>query len=287
MLWSAVMKSLRVQARWPVLVFGLMGSLSAAAHDFWIQPDEFWVQPQARAPLTLQIGHGPLRQRSPIRLRRITRFEAIAPDGATIDLRERLHPGNGTEDGELRFEHAGTYVLVLETDNGAQSHLPAIRFNDYAKIEGLSPALEQRRRDGRMNADGSESYSRRTKAIVQVGQPGAASQAHVVTPLGLPLEIVPERSPYAEPRSSVLPVRVIYQGRPLAAALVKLTDLQQDEEPFETRLTDAAGRAVFTMPSAGSWLLNVIWTQPLPRSAETDFDTIFASLSFGFPAPRR
>jgi retron-type reverse transcriptase len=37
------------------------------------------------------------------------------------------------------------------------------------------------------------------------------------------------------------------------------------------------------MPSSGTWLLNVIWTKVQPRSAETDFQTTFSSLSFGFP----
>jgi hypothetical protein len=30
------------------------------------------------------------------------------------------------------------------------------------------------------------------------------------------------------------------------------------------QLTDRAGRATFTMPHDGTWLLNVIWTTPLP-----------------------
>ena len=86
------------------------------------------------------------------------------------------------------------------------------------------------------------------------------------------------------PRSATLPVRVIYAGRPLPGALVKLTHLEDDASPLEVHLTDHEGRASFTMPNAGTWLLNVIWTKPLPPSDETDFETIFSSLSFGFPS---
>jgi hypothetical protein len=46
--------------------------------------------------------------------------------------------------------------------------------------------------------------------------------------------------------------------------------------------TDDNGRATFGMPSSGSWLLNVIWTKPLAPAEETDFETLFSSLSFGF-----
>jgi hypothetical protein len=68
----------------------------------------------------------------------------------------------------------------------------------------------------------------------------------------------------------------------LAGALVKLTDLNNDAAPFEVHMTDRDGRATFTMPTSGAWLLKVIWTKALPRSAEADFETVFSSLSFGF-----
>lgn len=255
----------------------------AIAHDFWLQPTEYWVSPDALTSLTLQVGHGPFRQRSPIPARRITRFEAIAPKGTVVDLHEGLRLGGATEDGDFRLRNPGTYVLVLQTDDHAQTHLPSIRFNDYLKVEGLTPALDQRARTHRTDADGSERYSRCAKSILQVGSAGAGSQDQVSKPVGLPLEIVPEASPYAVPRSATLPVRVIYAGRPLAAALVKLTNLKDDASPFEVHLTGRDGRATFSMPTSGTWLLNVIWTKALPRSDETDFETVFSSLSFGFP----
>src|SRR5882724_2211176 len=243
------------------VLLGICGASACEGHDFWIQPGEYWLRPDTVIPVTLQVGHGPFRQRSPIQLNRIVRFTAIAPDGNPIELRERLHLGAATQDGNLRLRAPGAYVLVLETDDRAQSHLPAIRFNDYLKAEGLTAALAQRERTHRMDADGSENYSRRAKSILQVGLPGAGSQAQVTRPLGLPLEIVPLVSPYTQPRPANLPVRVIYEGRPLAGALLKLTNLAQDAPPLDAHLPDSAGRATFIMPDCGAWLLNVIWTK--------------------------
>jgi uncharacterized GH25 family protein len=255
-----------------------------AAHDFWVQPGEYWASPGALTSMTLQVGHGPFRQRSPIPARRITRFQAIAPDGAVIDLHDELRLGGAADDGDFRLKDPGAYLLILQTDDGAQTHLPSIRFNDYLKVEGLTPALEQRARLHQMDADGSERYSRCTKSIVQVGPSGAGTRGQVNKTVGLPLEIVPEANPYDVPQSASLPVRVIYAGQPLAGALVKLTNLKDDASPFEVHLTDQQGRASFTMPNSGTWLLNVIWTKALPQSEETDFETVFSSLSFGFPS---
>ena len=267
-----------------LLVAALWCTPAARGHDFWLQPREYWPPAGVATPLTLQVGHGPYRQRSPIPARRITRFGAIGPRGELLDLRGRLHPGEPLEDGSLLLPETGTYVVVLETDNRAQSHLPAIRFNDYLQVEGLTPALEERRRLHRMDADGSEIYSRHAKALVRVstGAGEVGSSDGVTRPVGLPLEIVPEVNPYAAPRPAALPIQVLYQGRPLPGALVKLTALEHDAEPFEAHRTDAGGRATFTLPDQGTWLLNVIWTRPLPKTEETDFETVFSSLSFGF-----
>jgi uncharacterized GH25 family protein len=274
------------RASFATLLMGLVYAVPAEAHDFWVQPAQYWLQPQIASSITLQVGHGPFRQRSPIPLSRILRFEAFGPDGIGNDLRATLHPGSSADDGALTFSRPGTYVLVLETDNRAQSHLPAIRFNEYLKVEGLTPALAQRERLHQTDRDGSENYSRQAKAIVQVGSPDSRSQIQVTRPLGLSLEIVPEVNPYARPQPRALPIRVIYEGQFLEGALVKLTLLENDAAPLEAHLTDRLGRATFVMPTGGSWLLNVIWTRPLPRSFETDFETIFSSLSFGFSSTR-
>jgi len=265
--------------------FGALLAGAAGAHDFWIQPETFWSAPGIAVPFTLQVGHGPLRQRTPIPSRRVTRFSATGPTGAPADRRGGLHLGDPAADGAVRFDTPGVYVLALETDAKAESHLPAIRYNDYLQVEGLTPALEWRARRHQAGRDGSETYSRCAKSLLAIGAVGSgADQAAVTRPVGLALEIVPELSPYALPRGTALPVHILYDGRPLPGALVKLNDLDHDAQPVEIHRTDPAGRAIFRLPAAGRWQMNVIWTRPLPATAETDFETTFSSLSFGLPA---
>lgn len=250
---------------------------AAAAHDFWIQPSAFRVPAGAATPMTLQVGHGADRQRSRIPARRILRLAAVAPDGSRRDQRPSLDLGGPAADGTLAFQTAGGHVVLLETDNGGRSHLSGDRFRAYALEEGLTPALAE----PLGQAEIWERYSRSAKAIVQVGDGGP--QAQVVAPVGLPLEITPEAVPHTASGATGLPVRVLHHGRPLAGALVKLTDLDHDAVPLETRRTDAEGRARFTLPARGRWLLNVVWTSRLPEGEDAAFETIFSSLSFETP----
>ncbi|KQZ06234.1 hypothetical protein ASD21_00935 [Caulobacter sp. Root1455] len=260
------------------------GPQAAAAHEFWIQPERFWLSVDAATPMVLQVGTGAERQRSQLPIRRVLRFDAAAPGGEALDLRPALTLGAETADGALGFSRPGAYVVTLRSDAAAQSHLSAARFNAYAEEEGLTPALEARAARGLRAIDASERYSRQTKALIQVGEGG--DQGAVVKPVGLTLEIVPEASPYALPRPATLPVRVLYEGRPLAGALVKITDLAHDAAPHEQHRTDGEGRAGFAMPADGAWMMDVVWTRPLTDEG-VDFETVFSSLSFGFPAGAR
>ena len=84
----------------------------------------------------------------------------------------------------------------------------------------------------------------------------------------------------AEPAEEVA-VRVLYKGRALGGALVRLTDLAHDEEPLAVARTDDEGRVRFAMPEGcGTWLLSVVWSEPSQRGDGIDYETIFSSLSF-------
>jgi uncharacterized GH25 family protein len=262
-----------------LLLIGLGLARDGSAHEFWVQPSQFRIATQTALSLTLQVGDGPMRQRSPIPPHRITRFDAIGPSGDPIDVRGSLMTASRRD---VMLDVPGTYVLTFETDNRAYSRQSAERFNAYLEAEGLTPALEHRTRTHQMHADGFERYSRAAKSIVLIGTPSAQSQGHVMMPLGLPLEIVPAVNPYSEPRPTRLPVCILYEGHVLPGALVKLINLEKDIAPVDVQWTDRTGMATFGMPASGSWLVSVAWTKRLVNAPDADFETIFASFTFGF-----
>ena len=251
---------------------------AAAAHDFWLQPRDFAAAVDTPIPVKIEVGHGPARQRWSAGIDRIATFAAVGNSG-TKDLRAALLPPGGPADATITFSQPGAYVVVLAT-NRAASDLPAIRFNDYIKAEGITPAIKARAAAGKTEGSGRELYSRRAKAIVRIGAPGVA-QRQVTRPVGLTLEIVPGRDPTAADFDLTLPVTVLYEGRPLAGAFVKLNNLDFDARPVATAITDAHGAAVFRVPFKGLWQMNVVWTKPI-ADPKADFDTVFSSLTFGW-----
>ena len=143
-------------------------ALSANAHDFWVQPFQFWIQPNSAVMTSLQVGHGEFRQRWTSDAERVVRFDSLGPDGAVTDHRAELKAGTMNQDHLLKFGAPGTHVLALQSSY-AESTLPGIRFTDYIKQEGLTPAIESRTRTRTEDQPGREIYSRRAKALIQVG----------------------------------------------------------------------------------------------------------------------
>ena len=230
-------------------------------------------------PTTIEVGHGPYRERWGGTIDRLMVLRDIGPGGIT-DRRAEFRPSAQGANLAPAFAAPGLNVLVLAT-SPAKSELPAIRFNDYATVEGLTPALDQRQRTRTADKPGRELYSRRCKALIQVGPPTADNAQLATRAIGLSLEIVPLRDPYALGGDRQLPVRVLFEGRPLPGALVKLTSLEFDAKPLAMVRTDGAGEARLRVPPVGSWLVNVIWTKPI-RSPDAEFETTFSSLTFGY-----
>lgn len=235
-------------------------------------------------PISFEVGHGDARERWAAGADKLASLRDHSP-GRTIDLRPLFRPGGDQPHLTHTFRRNGLHIVSMVSGDSV-SDLPAIRFNDYLKAEGLTPAIIARARAGRTNTNGREYYSRRAKALIQVGRPMPTDNRWATGPIGLTLEVVPLRNPYSLLPDRILPVQILFEGRPLPGALVKLTLLESDARPLQTTRSDARGRANFKVPATGSWLVNVIWTKAV-TTRDADFQTTFSSLTFAYPAKRK
>lgn len=267
--------------RFAALLIALAAAAPAAAHDFWLQPDRFRIEPGDSVTLSILIGEPGAVEPWALEWRKVASFQDFAPDHM-FDLQAQLDPLEGREPGPNRADATftlsmpGTHMLAFASHH-ALSDLPADHFNAYLEHEGLAGVIAHRKANGRERANGREIYSRRAKALVQVGP---APTDSVSRPIGQTLELVPERNPLALATGEPLLVRVLFRGKPLAGASVVLESLAADAVKAAPQVTDIAGRVTFPAPGAGAHKLNVVWGAPIvdPRA---DYETVFASLTWG------
>jgi uncharacterized GH25 family protein len=256
----------------------LASATAAEAHDFWLEPEQYAVAPGEPVSIAFTIGHAGAHEPWALRREKIAELKSCAggrcvaePDivADTPAQRGRAHVALKTE---------GTAIIAFES-TASFSELGAAKFDDYARQEGLTAIIADRAAAKTGKAPGRELYSRRAKALIRVGdgEPGDVS-----APVGHTLEIVPLKNPYALKPGEALPLRVLYNGEPLEGATIDLDDLGDDRDPLKTAVTDAAGAASFTIDRPGDWKLMTVWGAPREDRRRADYDTIFASLTFGF-----
>lgn len=265
---------------WAWVVGGVMAG-PAPAHDFWLEPVPLHPGPGATVSVPILVGHATERHRWAGGWERLVAFRAQGPGGVS-DHQAALVLDPPGADAALVFATPGPRMLGIETTH-ATSVLPPDRFAEHLAQNGLTPAVQARAAAGTTDQPGREIYSRRAKALIQVGPVDPAQDWVVTQALGHTLELVPLANPLTLAPDADLVVQVRYRGRPLAGALVRLSDLALHLGPVGRAVSDDAGLVRFRLPRAGAWVMTTVWTRPLRDHDQADFDTTFASLTFGFP----
>lgn len=268
----------RVLTRALVLLLTLAAPAAVVrAHDYWIEPDRFiFADAELRLPVLLHLHMGDYftsEQERPLQLARTTDFRVFAHDRAT-DL------ALGAVDGRLPFlsftpRRAATHLFAMER-TPVRHEMPAEQFEAYLREEGLERIIAQRSAARMSLAPGRERYTRHIKSILQIGGRRTNDYRRV---LNQKLELVPLRNPYNLGRDGRLPFRVLFEGRPLAGVQVKAYN-RASKSTLVTR-TDTDGVAHFIVSEPGAWLVRLVHMRACADQAQADWESFWASCTFG------
>jgi len=242
------------------------------AHDFWIEPTTFRPEVGSLVGLGLRVGQGFRGDPVPRMSDKIVKFVLVSPSGA-----EKPVEGVSGRDpaGVARVPEAG-FLVVGYRSSPSRIDLPAEKFEQYLKEEGLEKVSVVRARRGDSGKPSKEIYSRCAKTLLDAGGAGTAGFDRV---LGLRLELVAEKSPKTVASPAVIPVRLLYEGKPLAGALVFALNRDDPEKRLSAR-SDGSGRVRFDLPRSGVWLVKAVHMIPAPAESGADWESLWASLTF-------
>ncbi|HWM90541.1 MAG TPA: DUF4198 domain-containing protein [Thermoanaerobaculia bacterium] len=259
------------------LVLGLLLTGSGLrAHDFWIEPSSFRPKPGAKVGVRLRVGEHLRGDPVPRNPERIERFATVGPSG---EAEVAGVPGSDPA-GWASPAAPGLHWIVYDT-NHATVEQTGPKFDSYLGEEGLERIRDLRR--GAKEGPVKEIYSRCAKALLAVGAVGDSAGAGHDKVLGLELELVPERNPYALKPGESLPVRLLYRGKPLAGALVVALAGQSPDAKVSAR-SDNKGRASLRLDRPGLWLVKAVHMVPAPAGSGAEWESLWASLTFELPS---
>ena len=272
---------LRHSRRLRALALGALLMLPAGAllaHDFWIVPVLFQVEPGSSIEVLGQTG---------------TRFpvsqSAVAPERVA---EARIIGSNGDEnvgdfsirDKSLLLRHrpsqAGQVVVAVALAPASRRVTPA-GLQRYIALEGAPELAQRYEREGRY--PGTDSVTQRSqksaKTVMEVGQHGPRAFGQ---PAGHLLELVPVGDPASVRPGGSLEVRVLYRGRPLPNAALRAGLAVADSSAPRadtTLVSDAGGVVRLAVPTSGLWNLRLLHAAPAPDTAG-EWEVLFATFVF-------
>ncbi len=192
------------------------------------------------------------------------------------DLLPRVSSIPNTGDFSLQLDTAGTHLFTYE-GHPNRITLSAEKFHAYLQLEGLQHIIASREASGTAMKPGRERYRRFVKTFVDVG---GESDATSSIETGQRLEILPSGQLGRARTGDLMEWRLLYEGKPLAGALVKAWHLRGTQQLVIQTRTDAAGHFVFALPYSGSWMLSVVHMVPASDPAIDDWDSLWGNLTF-------
>jgi uncharacterized GH25 family protein len=264
----------RRQTALVVMLSITFGAASLAAHDMWIDPTTFLPAFGDIVGIRLRVGEDLLGDPIPRDPTAINQFVVEDAEGRKpVVGRPGADPA-----GLVRASMPGMLVIGYRS-NPAPVELPADKFNQYLKEEGLDAIAALRASRNQTGVPARELFSRCAKSLV-LSKAGKAGPADRV--LGFPLELVAERNPYELENGAELPVRLIYVDKPLAGALVVAISRSNPANKIAVR-TNADGRVRLPLRAGGMWLIKAVHMVQAPSGSNADWESFWASLTFEAP----
>jgi uncharacterized GH25 family protein len=249
---------------------------SLYSHDFWLVPQKFRVSPGETFILSANTGMD-----FPKSLSAVTpdRFDQLILAGESVreNLKDFKTEGNSLTT-KITREKSGTYVVAASLKPN-EIRLTAKEFNEYLQMDGLPDIYQLRKREGILDKDAVEFYSKYPKTIIQVGD---RLDETPTKPLGLALEIVPQVNPYRLKQNDNLEVVVFFRGKPLPGAQIAWSYPGRGEEFAGSIKTDIQGKAAVPLVKAGPYVIRLThmeWVK-LPTH---EWESFWTSLTFEVP----
>ena len=266
-----------------VLAASVLMAAPLHAHEFWMVPVSTPLAVGDAARVGLRVGEFFEGDALGFSAAQTVALRAHTAAGAQ-DLLPLLALRGAVAELPLRTAQAGTTVLTFDSQPNTIS-LPADRFHAYLHDEGLDFIKARREAAGSDKEPGRERYRRFVKTLLRVQGPvpmPADPTFGVV--VGQQLEVVPLNDPLTLVPGGQLGVQVLFEGQPLAGALLKAWHKGAGKDQGQTLIirstTQADGKATFSLPYAGPWMVSVVHMVPALGVKSIDWDSLWGNLTF-------
>lgn len=242
-----------------LMVLLLFSGTLAGAHSLWFNMDGH--RQGVNQPVTIELGWGHKFPRdAEMKEGMLNEVFALAPDGKKIPLKQI---------SKTTFQFVppeeGVYVISGNVHPGFVSKTTqGYKMGPKSRFKQVVSCFH---------------YDLRSKAFLYAGDRAKMPVQAVEDPL----EIIPMKNPFELKQGSDFPIKVLFNGKPLADAVVNATYAGFSDQPHTFALTvktDQKGMAGVGLVEKGKWFLSVTHEIPYPDKKECDTQKYNATITF-------
>jgi uncharacterized GH25 family protein len=251
----------------------LAASVTISAHDFWLVPKKFRIAPGDSLIILANTGMDFPNSLNAVTPDRIDQF-ILAGESKKENITEFTVQDKSLV-ANYSFEIPGTYVIAAAL-KPKEIKLTGKEFNEYLLADGLPNIYELRKKEGILDKDAIEYYSKYPKTIIQVGNKIDESPTKSI---GFPIEIVPKVNPYKLKEGDDLEVSVLFQGKPLPNAEIAWSYPGRGEEFAGSIKTDELGKASIPLIKTGPYVIRLTHMEWVKKPTH-EWESYWTSLTF-------
>jgi uncharacterized GH25 family protein len=252
----------------------LCWALPASAHELWLETSDYYSPVTAAVPVSVHVGEYFKGNSFPYLGDEIVRF-AVHAGGTSADI---TGLNGDLPAATVTLPAPGLAAVTYHSHPFDLVFKEWEKFDAYIKQQGIRGVLSRHTNGNKARNGIKELYERDAKLLINVGG-GGEGQDRLT---GLPLELVAERNPYQLKTGDPLPVRLYFQGTPLADIQITALTKADPKRPQKIR-TDSSGRASIPLPHTGPWLLSAVHMVEPQKDQNAHWYSYWASLVFSRP----
>lgn len=264
-------------------VFCVLPLAPIAAHEFWIEPERYRIEPGA--PVMADFKNGEAFKGNTLSYfdRSSARFDlGFQGDLTPVTARAGDSPALQLPDGISGGLSDGLLVVLHETSPSSLNYKTWEKFAKFAAHKDFPDADAEHRAAGWPRENFRESYTRHAKSLIAVGSGAGADKE-----FGLATEFVALTNPYDPDFDGLMKVALHYGAQMRGDAQVEVFDRAPDGTVTITlHRTDAAGHAAVPVTKGHDYLFDAVILRPFAQG-ENDkapvWETLWASLTFAVP----
>jgi uncharacterized GH25 family protein len=240
----------------------------------WLQPNNFAIKAGDKVSIQLTSGSNLIDEPLVVKKETLTKAEVYTSKG-TLDLLPTFTEGPGKH-LEVQLAEGTSFISIRSIPTVHE--IPSDEFNAYLKDNDLSEISDRREATKSTDRAGRVQSSWNSTLLLQAG---VLKDETFKKSTGFPLEIVPEKNPYALKAGEPIRFKILWNTKPLFGARIKIYTRVENNTGLQHVYTGKDGVVEVPFSSKGTWLVSVVKMIPA-RNDQAEWQSYQRTLSFGF-----